>query len=1264
MPDRNNNITAASRKRKKQLAAMEERRLSFREKQLEKAKLRKEKDRDIRSLKREVLEMFKPDRLIKGVARKVDNQIRATTADAVDDALAKPTGSFSRKLARQEDKLRDIWGGVKDIRADTKWIKKTLKDIGKQLDDIDNNGGGGGLLPIPFRARGPRARVGPKGRTPGWTRKPPVVKTKSGQVTEAKGRSGPPSRGRIPKKLPPTNLEKKVGGTLGKLSRWAFRLLNVAATTYNMYLAWEEELSRSGNKARAAAAAGGAGAGTIEGVIIGSGIGFALAGPVGAFIGAIGGGIFGADEGEKAAIAIADMIQGKTHTLMFFDESDPWGHYSDAELTKYRLRKVWHGYGATQYEKLPGFSEMAKRAVEQLETVTPAIVRMNRTNTRGSNIPQKFKAPAKTSQFNRFRVVVNELTNPVRGLNPMLQTAAYQQPIGGFSNLPVTPKSKTGMPHLPGTFSGKLGSYVPVPSRPPSNLAGKKIPKPRLAPMLKSLAPQRYTRMSPDQRPIIYRSHGSPLIDTTARPQLSPSNRGGMPQEFLPLPDWAGQPRLSPFDRPKLPKPPVSFMDNPSKWTAERMKTFQKWWDKSVNPSLPITPPTQKPNGPGSKTVVDWSKIGKMGGGGALRPDLSPGTIPSNQISSLPANAKAQDYERTAFQFFKSKGYSDAEAAAVVGNLRIESGHWRVVNGYGDFDNQSYGIAQWRGARLQAMFNKYGPNPTFEQQLEFADSEARNGSHSVFNKKWGFGQGETDISRLSESWRRKFEVAVDTHAQHRINAANEVLTQSQNSTQTASLNVPKVSYQIQPKPSSEIPQAPEITASGGKIVSPIKSKSIVELASIKSKKGEREPGKRRGFLADRSHTGSGKPRLHAGIDIFGKPGEPARATEDGIVIRSQKQKGYNGTVDIQHLDKNGKPTHVTRYAHLETNLPLKVGDKVKAGDTVGQLDSDAHLHFETRTWEGYKKDPFARPKSEMTEQQIADLGLRDPSQYFTPAATQLAKAENQKSATITPKPTTATLTSDPITAIKEYFFPKKKVEALPHPQRKVVKPLPHPLSRTPNFSGKPEVKKHEDVTKALTEMAKDYIKSGKKKDPFAGSAVQGTKSDMLKASEDYSALAEMKPAKNRPKIRFRDRVAASPYQFPMTKNIVTASPYRPSPFDVSQGNRDLMDAIQLRREKKQPVSQATMDELSRLSRPAEALIPRNQESSVREQSLEPPMTPRKEPPLTHVSESSSVAPATVPLHGKYPPSARKAVNPHYEDEEATPSIASLPYMPF
>lgn len=97
-------------------------------------------------------------------------------------------------------------------------------------------------------------------------------------------------------------------------------------------------------------------------------------------------------------------------------------------------------------------------------------------------------------------------------------------------------------------------------------------------------------------------------------------------------------------------------------------------------------------------------------------------------------------------------------------------------------------------------------------------------------------------------------------------------------------------------------------------------------------------------------------RMHTGIDYAAPRGAPIRAVRDGTVAYAGRRGGYGIMVALDHDEG------VTTYsAHMSAIAPLKIGQKVKAGDVIGLVGATGfatgpHLHFEVRI-NGIPVDP-------------------------------------------------------------------------------------------------------------------------------------------------------------------------------------------------------------------------------------------------------------------------------------------------------------------
>jgi murein DD-endopeptidase MepM/ murein hydrolase activator NlpD len=90
---------------------------------------------------------------------------------------------------------------------------------------------------------------------------------------------------------------------------------------------------------------------------------------------------------------------------------------------------------------------------------------------------------------------------------------------------------------------------------------------------------------------------------------------------------------------------------------------------------------------------------------------------------------------------------------------------------------------------------------------------------------------------------------------------------------------------------------------------------------------------------------SGKKKSHKGVDFAGKPGTEVIAVASGVVIKSERHRGFGNIVELRHPDG-----YVTRYAHNKQNL-IKEGELVEKGQTIALLGSTGrssgpHVHFE------------------------------------------------------------------------------------------------------------------------------------------------------------------------------------------------------------------------------------------------------------------------------------------------------------------------------
>jgi murein DD-endopeptidase MepM/ murein hydrolase activator NlpD len=99
-----------------------------------------------------------------------------------------------------------------------------------------------------------------------------------------------------------------------------------------------------------------------------------------------------------------------------------------------------------------------------------------------------------------------------------------------------------------------------------------------------------------------------------------------------------------------------------------------------------------------------------------------------------------------------------------------------------------------------------------------------------------------------------------------------------------------------------------------------------------------------GYRSDPVTHGRGD---HQGVDIAGAPGQPVRASADGIVMRAGTIGGLGKAIYLAH----GYGV-TTRYGHM-SKVEVRPGQRVKRGDIIGRVGNTGrstgyHLHYEVR----------------------------------------------------------------------------------------------------------------------------------------------------------------------------------------------------------------------------------------------------------------------------------------------------------------------------
>lgn len=92
---------------------------------------------------------------------------------------------------------------------------------------------------------------------------------------------------------------------------------------------------------------------------------------------------------------------------------------------------------------------------------------------------------------------------------------------------------------------------------------------------------------------------------------------------------------------------------------------------------------------------------------------------------------------------------------------------------------------------------------------------------------------------------------------------------------------------------------------------------------------------------------NGRRKMHEGLDIASRTGNPVIATADGIVSSVRTEAGYGKVVTIDH-----GYGYRTIYAH-NSKFHVKVGQRVRRGDRVAAVgntgrSTGSHVHYEIR----------------------------------------------------------------------------------------------------------------------------------------------------------------------------------------------------------------------------------------------------------------------------------------------------------------------------
>jgi len=151
------------------------------------------------------------------------------------------------------------------------------------------------------------------------------------------------------------------------------------------------------------------------------------------------------------------------------------------------------------------------------------------------------------------------------------------------------------------------------------------------------------------------------------------------------------------------------------------------------------------------------------------------------------------------------------------------------------------------------------------------------------------------------------------------------------------------------------------------------------------------------FNPRRKHPILNSIRAHRGVDYAAPRGTPIRAAGDGKVIFRSVKNGYGNAIILQH---GGNIT--TLYAHMSRFAGVRVGSRVRQGQTIGYVGSTGlatanHLHYEYRL-NGVHRNPrtVSLPQADPIDEQYRQRFLA----AVEPILQELEHFKNTQLATI------------------------------------------------------------------------------------------------------------------------------------------------------------------------------------------------------------------------------------------------------------------------
>jgi Phage tail lysozyme len=174
-----------------------------------------------------------------------------------------------------------------------------------------------------------------------------------------------------------------------------------------------------------------------------------------------------------------------------------------------------------------------------------------------------------------------------------------------------------------------------------------------------------------------------------------------------------------------------------------------------------------------------------------------------NNIGSFPSMSQLKEDQfgytggnigKYTYDYFIGKGYSPTHAAAIVGNLAVESANFnpKYIFGQNYGDRDSLGIAQWRTPRQKDFERIYGKpfkEATLDEQLSFIDWELHN-TEAAAGRKFFAAENVEDAAAAFD---KHYERSSGEHRSRRINSALKANSNYAGGISPTSLSGPNVS---------------------------------------------------------------------------------------------------------------------------------------------------------------------------------------------------------------------------------------------------------------------------------------------------------------------------------------------------------------------------------------------------------------------------------------------------------------------------------------